>query len=199
MRLLALAFLLPFAAAAAEDKAPPPPAPDAPAETLTPDQEAAQDMLLMYEEFCLDRFPNPDAFQQDVTAHHLIPASAADASAALLGRPGAAWTTTTPHGKFVIALEATPHQGCAVTGPASDDAGIHAAFELAVESFSQAHEFGMLTRPPEQHGKVAGRDATLQIIGATPSGHPKQAFVNMLSSAADGTPRLRLTREFAPK
>jgi hypothetical protein len=199
MRPIAIALLLPFLAAAAPDRAPPPPAPDTPPETLTPAQLAAQDMLLMYEEFCLTRFPSPDAFQQGVAAHNLATASDADASDALLGRPGTAWTTTTPHGTFVIALETTPHQGCAVTGPGGDDAGIHAAFELAVESFAQSHEFGMLTRPPEQHGKVAGRDATLQILGATPDSRPRQAFVNMQSTTPNGAPLLRLTRELAPK
>jgi hypothetical protein len=197
MRLAAIALLLPLAAAAAE-KAPPPPAPDAPADVLTPAQEAAQEMLMIYEEFCLERFPNGEAIQAGVTAHHLSPATAAQTSDALLGRAGSAWAVNTPKGHYLIGIEAPPSKGCAVTGQASDDDGIHAAFELSVEMYTQAHEFGMLQRPPRQTGHVGGRDATIQVIGATPSGRPRQAFVNMESHNPDGSAQLRLSRELAP-
>jgi hypothetical protein len=198
MRLAAIALLLPLAAAAAE-KAPPPPPPDAPAETTTPAQDAAQEMLIIYEEFCLDRFPNPEAIQAGVAAHHLSPATASQATDALLGRAGSAWVVVTPKFRHLIAIEAPPHKGCAITGQAADDEGIRAAFELAVESFAQAHEFGMLQRPPRQTGQVAGRDATIQILGATPPDRPRQAFVNMESHNPDGSSQLRLSREFAPQ
>jgi hypothetical protein len=197
MRLAAIALLLPLAAAAAE-KAPPPPAPDAPADVLTPGQEAAQEMLTIYEEFCLERFPSPDAIQAGITAHHLNKASAQQGTDALLGRAGSAWAVVTPKGHYAIAIEAPPHKGCAITGSAADDEGIRAAFELAVEMYSQAHEFGMLQRPPLQTGQVAGHPATIQIIGATAAGRPRQAFVNMESHNADGSPQLRFSREFAP-
>jgi hypothetical protein len=198
MRRVAIAMLLPLAAAAAE-KAPPPPPPDAPAETTTPAQDAAQEMLLIYEEFCLQRFPNPEALQAGVTAHHLSRATAAQAIDALLGRAGSVWAVVTPKGHYSIAIEAPPHKGCAISGPAADDEGIRGAFELAVESFTQAHEYGMLQRPKLQTGQVAGRDATIQILGATPTDLPRQAFVNMQSRNPDGSSQLRLSREFAPR
>jgi len=197
MRLAAIAFLLPFAAAAA-DKAPPPPAPDAPADTLTPAQEAAQEMLIIYEEFCLDRFPNPAAIQAGIAAHHLSSAPAPQSNDALLGRAGNAWAIATPKGHYAIAIEAAPRKGCAVSGEAADDDGIRAAFELAVEMYAQSHEYGMLQRPPRQTGQVAGRAATIQILGATPADRPRQAFVNMESHNPDGSTQLRLSREFAP-
>jgi hypothetical protein len=197
MRLAAIALLLPLTAAAAE-KAPPPPPPDAPADVLTPAQEAAQEMLTIYEEFCLDRFPSPDAIQAGIAAHHLSQAAAPQATDALLGRAGSVWAVATPKGHYAIAIEAPPHKGCAVTGPAADDEGIRAAFELAVEMYAQAHEYGMLQRPPRQSGQVAGRDAAVQIIGASPSDRPRQAFVNMGSHNPDGSTQLRLSREFAP-
>jgi len=197
MRLAAIALLFPLAAAAAE-KAPPPPAPDAPADTLTPAQEAAQEMLMIYEEFCLNRFPRPDAIQAGIAAHHLSPAGAPQSTDALLGRAGSTWSVVTPKGHYMIAIEAPPHKGCAVTGPASDDEGIHAAFELAVEMYAQAHEYGMLQRPPRETGQAAGRPATIQIVGAMPTDRPREAFVNMESRNPDGSTQLRLSREFAP-
>jgi hypothetical protein len=199
MRLPAIALLLLPLAAAAQQKAPPPPSPNDPAETLTPQQQSAQDMLMIYEEFCLQRFPDPDAIQAGVAAHHLAPATPAETATALLGRTGKAWAAATPNGRYLIAFEARPHRGCAVTGSASDDEGIRAAFDLAVQSFASGHEFGMLQRPPLQTGKLAGRDTTLQLIGATPPGRTRQAFVNALSTNPDGSPQLRLTRELAPE
>jgi hypothetical protein len=166
---------------------------------LTPAQDAAQEMLIIYEEFCLDRFPNPDAIQAGIAAHHLSPATAAQATGALLGRAGSAWAVSSPKGHYLIAVEAPPHKGCAVTGQAADDEGIRAAFELSIETYTQAHEFGMLQRPPRQTGQVAGRDATVQILGATPPDRPRQAFVNMESRNPDGSTQLRLSREFAPR
>ncbi len=67
-----------------------------------------------------------------------------------------------------------------------------------MESFAQGHEFGMLLRPALQTGKVAGRDAVIQVIGAKPPDRPRQAFVAMQSQNEDGTTELRLTREYAP-
>jgi hypothetical protein len=197
MRLTAIALLLPLTAAAAE-KAPPPPPPDAPADVLTPGQEAAQEMLMVYEEFCLDRFPNPHAIQAGIAAHHLSPAPAPQSNDALLGRPGSVWAVATPKGHYAIAIEAAPRNGCAVTGQAADDEGIRAAFELAVEMYAQSHEFGMLQRSPRQTGQSAGRAVAIQIIGATPDGRPHQAFVNMETQNPDGSTQLRLSREFAP-
>jgi hypothetical protein len=197
MRLAAIALLLPLAAAAAE-KAPPPPAPDAPADVLTPGQEAAQEMLIIYEEFCLERFPSTDAVQAGIAAHHLTKADAQQSTDALLGRAGSAWAVATPKGHYVIAIEAPPHKGCAITGPAADDEGIRAAFELAIEMYAQAHEYGMLQRPALQTGQASGRPATIQILGAMPNGRPRQAFVNMETHTPDGSPKLRLSRELAP-
>ena len=84
MRAVVIALLLP-GFAVAQDRAPPPPGPDAPAEVLSTAQLAAQDMLQMYEEFCLQRFPGEAAIEEGVAAHHLSVAGAAETSAALLG------------------------------------------------------------------------------------------------------------------
>jgi hypothetical protein len=198
MRLAAIALLLPIAAYA-QDRAPPPPGPNDPGEVVTPGQAASQEMLVIYEEFCLERFPSAAALQAGIAAHHLSPASAADTTDALLGHPGTAWTIATAKGHYLLALDAPPRQGCAITGRGTDDEGIRAAFNLAVEIFAQGKEFGMLQRPPLQNGHVGGLPATVQIIGATPSSYPRQAFVNTAATNPDGGTTMRLSRVFAPK
>jgi hypothetical protein len=189
--LAVLAALMPEAAAA---QAPEPGQPPA----QTPAQDAAQQMIQVYEEFCLVRFPNLHAVTDGVTAHHMTPAAGDQAAQALLGRPGTAWQIVTPKGTMLVAVESGGRQGCAVSGDVADDAGVRGAFDLLVTGFASGHEFGTLTKPPLQQGLVKGQPAALQLIGATPDGRPRQAFVNMATGAGP-VMHVRLTREFAPE
>jgi hypothetical protein len=193
MRLaLTLLCLLPSLAAADQ------PAPEPgqlPAQT--PAQNAAQEMIQVYEEFCLVHFPDPKAVSAAAALHHMAPATPDQAAKILLGRPGNAWTLTTPKGTYAVAIETGARQGCAVSGDVADDAGIRAAFDLLVSLFADAHEFGKLAKPKLQSGLVDKQPAQLQLIGATPDGRPKQAFVNMATGQGP-VMHVRLTREFAP-
>ena len=191
--LVLLLAAVPFAAAAQAPRAPEPGQPPA----QTPAQDAAQEMIQIYEEFCLVRFPSLPAVNEGVAAHRMDTATPAQASAALLGRPGVAWHLTTPKGNYLVAIESGGQQGCAVTGDVADDAGTRATFDLLVTAFAKTHEFGALEKPPLQQGSVAGKPAALQLIGATPDGYPRQAFVNMANGDGD-TQHVRLTREYAP-
>lgn len=192
--ILMLAALFSASANAAEGpRAPEPGQPPA----QTPGQDAAQKMIQVYEEFCLTRFPSAPAVTEGVTAHRMDAATPEQAAAALLGRAGAAWRLTTPKGRYLVAMESSGRQGCAVVGDVADDAGTRATFDLLVTAFAKAHEFGALQKPPLQQGTVAGAAATLQLIGAAPDGHPRQAFVNMANGSGDAQ-HVRLTREYAP-
>ncbi len=183
-RLAAAITLLPFAVCA-----------QVPAQT--PAQAAAQEMIRVYEEFCLVRFPDPQAFAAGADAHHMAAASAAQSAEALLGRPGQAWALVTPKGTYLVATESGGRQGCAVSGDVADDAGIRAAFDLLVTTYANAHEFGALDRPPMRHGTAKGQPADITLVGANPDGRPRQAFVNMAAGTGDVL-HVRLTREYAP-
>jgi hypothetical protein len=163
----------------------------------TPAQAAGQEMVRVYEEFCLVRFPDPQRFEQGAAAHHMVPANDAQSAQALLGRPGRAWQLITPKGSYLIAIESGFRQGCAVAGDVSDDAGIHASFNLLITEYATAHEFGPLDHQPVRHGSAHGEPAEIELIGATPGGMPRQAFVNMAAGSGD-VRHVRLTREFAP-
>lgn len=183
-RLAAAIMMFPFAA-------------DAQMPAQTPAQAAAQEMIQVYEEFCLVRFPDPQAVAAGAEAHHMATASAAQSAQALLGRPGEAWALVTPKGTYLVAIESGGRQGCAVSGDVADDAGIRAAFGLLVATFANAHEFGTLDHPPVRHGTAHGQPADIELIGANPDGRPRQAFVNMAAGTGDVL-HVRLTREFAP-
>jgi hypothetical protein len=192
MRFLSVVLaLLPLSAQA--QRAPEPGQP--PAQTAA--QDAAQQLLLVYEEFCLTRFPEPAAVSEGVAAHHMSPATPAQSADALLGRAGTAWQFTTDRGAILVATETGGRQGCVVAGDVADDSGIRASFDLLVTSFAAGHEFGALDKPPLQQGLVKGQPGALQLIGAKPDGLPKQAFVNMATGAGP-VMHVRLTREFAP-
>ena len=196
MRLrLAIATLLAAAAppAAANPRAPEPGQPPA----QTPAQVAAQEMIQLYEEFCLTRFPDPQAIEAGATAHHMTADAPDEANKVLLGRPGVAWRLQSPNGTYQVAIESGGRRGCAVTGDVADDAGIRAAFDLLVTSYASAHDFGALTKPSLQTGLVHGAPGALQIIGADPGAGSRQAFVNMATGAGP-VMQVRLTREFAP-
>jgi hypothetical protein len=164
----------------------------------TPAQSAAQDMMVIYEEFCLNRFPDRDAFAKGLPLHHATPLEDKSASTVLLGHQGAAWTVVGLEGSYTVALEALPARRCVVTGSAAEDEGVQTVFGILVNSYATAHEFGALQHLPLSQGHVGTSAATLQIITAAPDGRPRQAFVNMGVAQSDGSMRLRLTRELAP-
>ena len=163
----------------------------------SPAQDAAQEMIQVYEEFCLVHFPDLKAVAAGAATHHMAPAAADQATKILLGRPGTAWTLVTPRGSYAVAIETGARQGCAVAGDVADDAGIRAAFDLLISMFGEAHDFGPLARPKLQAGLVNKQPAQLQLIGATPDGRPKQAFVNMATGNGP-VMHVRMTRELAP-
>jgi hypothetical protein len=148
---------------------------------------------------CLERFPNQEALGQALAAAHAVPLDTNSTKEALLGHPGTAWTVAGSLGHYVVALESPPARNCVVTGEAAEDEGVRAVFGMLINSFANAHEFGVLQRPPLHQGKMGTAPATLQIIAATPDGRPRQAFVNMGVTEASGATRLRLTRELAPQ
>jgi hypothetical protein len=194
-----VALCLPGPVVADPGKPPLPPTAALPAHAQqTPAQAAAQDMMVIYEGLCLDRFPNPETFGQALAANHAIPLDAAATKAALLGHPGTAWTVAGSLGLYVVALASPPARNCVVTGEGADDEGVRAVFRMVVTSFAKDHEFGTLQNPPVAEGNVGGAPAILQQIAALPEGLPRQAFVNMGVKQANGATRLRLTREMAP-
>jgi hypothetical protein len=168
-----------------------PPAPAAPG-------DAARSQLMdVYQEYCLDRFPNRDRLIATIAERQFPPAPKADADRALKNRTGQAWVVAKPAGKFLLALWDTPQRGCAVTGTAPDDASTRATFDLIVTMYAGDHELGALGRPPVRPGQIDGTPATLQVIGADPGGQPREAFVNVAIAHPDGT-EARLAREWGP-
>jgi hypothetical protein len=165
---------------------------------MTPLQAAGDDMIQVYEEFCLSRFPHVDMLKDGVTRHKLPPASAANAAEALQGRHGKAWAITTPKGSYTIAITAKPVVGCVVTGVGEDTDNVRTLFNIAVQGLAVTNKLGKMDFPELKHFDIAGRPATLQLIG-TLGEKQRQAFVNLSLSRPDGTPIERLSREFAPE
>jgi hypothetical protein len=191
--LIAAALLLAAAA-------PPPaakPTPDTPDQT-TPAQDAAQDMMLVYEDVCLNHFPNPASVRAAATDAHATPLTDAEARDALLGHAGTAWAFDAPHVRAVVAVDTPPSRTCVVTGKAAEDSGVQAVFDLMVTTAAQTLDYGPLVKPPVRQGSVGGHPASIQLIGVAPGGAKRQAFINMGAANADGSTQLRLTREVAP-
>jgi hypothetical protein len=191
--LIAAALLL--AAAAPQPAAKP--TPDTPDQT-TPAQDAAQDMMLVYEDVCLSHFPNPASIRAAVADAHATPLTDAEARDALMGHAGTAWAFNAPHVRAVVAVDTPPSRTCVVTGKAAEDSGVRAVFDLMVTTAAQALDYGNLVKPPLRQGTVGGRAASIQLIGAALGGSKREAFINMGLVNADGTTQLRLTREVAP-
>jgi len=164
----------------------------------TPPGDAARSQLMdIYQEYCLDRFPNRARLLATITDRKFPLASKADADRALKNRTGQAWVVAKPAGNFLLALWDTPQRGCAITGTAPDDASTRATFDLVVTMYAGQRELGALTRPPIRTGQVNGKPATLQLIGVQPDNQPSEAFVNVAVTRPDGT-EARLAREWGP-
>ncbi len=187
-------FVLGFLLLAGADKLPPP-TDTANLPQLSAAEAAARDMLKFYGEFCLNRFPNADLVRAGIATHKLAPASAADATAALQGRPGPAWAIQSA-GQYTLAIADAPHQGCVLTGVVADDESLRAIFGLAVQAFASEHDMGKLDSPMLRHGNVGKAPAVMQVLGTT-GGTARQAFVN-LSWVENGVVHGRLAREFPP-
>jgi hypothetical protein len=170
-----------------------------PAAAAPADRAGATAMLSFFEEFCLNRYPDIASVKAGVADRHLATATKQQRDAAGLGGAGESWAVPIGDAAFVLALAPSPHEGCALAGPALDDSGTRAAFDLMVNLFATAHEFGNLSRPPLRTGSYGGKPATLQTIAAAPEGYQRQAFNNLAAIGPDGATVVRLTRELEPR
>lgn len=183
MRRLALPALLLLGAAT-----PPPP---------VAGRTPGQDVLQVYQEFCLTRFPRLEQLKQGVAMHKLALASPAAAADALQGRHGKAWTINTEAGgHFTIGIYTAPVLGCIVTGAAPDDDDVRKFFNIDVQGLAAAAGYGKMDFPPLKQIDAGGHKVTLQFIG-TLGDKQRQAFVNAAVVGENGLPQIRLSREFA--
>jgi hypothetical protein len=169
-----------------------------PAAATPNSDEARKRMLSLFEEYCLNRLANTESTDNALGQISLPKASAAEAEAALKGRHGTAWSADSADGHFVLTVWGTPIAGCAVTGKIAEDASTRAGFDIVITMYGGSHEYGDLVKRPVRQGQVAGRPASLQLILASPSGTPRQAFANLGVTNPDGTTTVRMVREFQP-
>lgn len=177
----------------AADKLPPPDA-NSHLPKLTPAEQAGEEMVSTYQEFCLSRFPSVAALKEAIPKFQLTPAKPADAAEALQGRDGKAFNVPTHHTHFTLGIT---RYGCVVTGIAGDDEPTRTIFNIAVQGFAAMHDVGKMDFPALRRAEIGGRPARLQLIG-TLGEKNRQAFVNMALVREDGQTLVRLAREFQP-
>ena len=170
--------------------------PSAPPAAAAPAADpASSDMMSLYQDYCLNRFPNQQRLVKTLDEHPYPPAAKAGADRALQGREGQVWAADQPHGKFLMAVWTKPQRGCAVIGTALNDGSMRATFDITVTVYAGDHELGPLARPPVQAGKIGGAPARMQALILSPASAPREAFINLAIANADHTTETRLVRE----
>lgn len=192
--------LLPLALLVAAG-APAPPATSSPAgndDTASAVRDQSEDLIDLYQNFCLNRFPSDQAIAAGVAEAKLPLAGKQDAAALLKGSKGAAWTSQTKNGRFTLAVQ--PGRGCAVqTDFAGSDAN-RAVFEVAVKAYVSEHDLGALQSAPLQHDSDNTGSMTTEAFqldrGAAAA---KEQFIDMTRRTPDGAAQTRLVRVLVGK
>jgi hypothetical protein len=152
-----------------------------------PKPALSEALIEHFEDFCLNRFPNPGLIDQGVAEQKLVRSGT-----------GRAWTGTLGGTPFTLTVQDKPHRSCAVETALEGDAGTQAVFRLLVGNFVSSHELGELREAPVRDAEGKGKHLRLQALLLSPGpGMAQQRFLNGTTSIPGRPAHTRLVREFA--
>lgn len=171
---------------------PPPP------ESSDVDKQEAADLLRVFLDPCVGKFPNDDAVGQYATDHQLTPMSAGEVSALLGKDPGIGWIQHDASRTYWLTVEKPPYHACAV----------RTTFEqnpLALRSYL-ALQLGLMVsvsrtgdRLQEQASQIlelAGLPTSLYtFLRINSAGRPIEQYIVLIAERPDGTFPTRIVRQ----
>jgi hypothetical protein len=128
-------------------------------EALAKAAKVNEEIVGLFKDLCLDRFPNDDAVRIFAEGRHAQPMSAAEVRSYLRADPGHGWHLTTPLGLYAITIEEPPVRACAVRRMTPSGMSSAANYLQAITAFAKDH--GLTLEPTrQQKASTGGVDIT---------------------------------------
>jgi len=166
----------------------------------TSGNSAETELIDVFGDLCLNRFPNEAAFAQGGKGRHLEPMPAEGVKEFLHDDPGRGWFGKTSSGVYVVTIESPPYLACAVRRVQKPSPALQSTFHAIIGNWAAIHKSPTVLNFPPMH-QVKG-DMTINVTAegiAGPDGKPQQTFMAFVTDYKSGQTEVRLVRQFAPK
>jgi hypothetical protein len=161
------------------------------------EKEAAEELLDMFREPCLERFPDDSAVESYAKEKNLTPMTEAEIRHLLGTDPGEGWIGQASSRKYLLTVEKPPYHTCAIrrlyTIPPTAVASLY-YLDLVVWAAASRH--GTMTQQPPKSMEMEGRPTHVYVYFLRdPDGMTREDFLLFVTDLSDGTYAIRLARQ----
>lgn len=171
---------------------PPPP------ESTATDKQEAGDLLHVFLDPCVEKFPDDEAVDRYATAHGMTPMSASEVSALLGKDPGIGWTHQDESRTYWLTIEKPPYHACAVRttfGQKPLALRSYLALQLGL-MVSVSRNGDWLQEQAPQTMELAGLPTNLYtFLRFNAAGQPIEQYIVLIAERPEGTFPTRIVRQ----
>jgi len=167
-----------------------------PADTPEADQKAAGELVGIFTEPCIGRFPDDDAVSGYAQAAKLTPMTAAEVREILKSDPGVGWVGQSSGGPYKLTIEKPPYHTCAVREVfAGAPIAVKSSFSLLMALWAVGKNYSFAEQPT-QFVTVNGLPTTAYPFLLTDaSGKTLEQLAVIVTDLSDGKHEVRLVRQ----
>jgi len=171
------------------------------AAVTVPDDNAAEGELMdVYLDLCLNRFPDAAAFAAGAAARQMRPVPPETVKRYLHDDPGRGWIGASPSGAYVVTIEDPPYHACAVRRMQRPSPTFSTVFQVAVGAWAGMHKIPKLQRLPPVRQTANGATIDAQVEGvAGADGKVVQSFMALVTVYPGGQTEVRMVHVFPPR
>jgi len=152
------------------------------------------DIVSVFDQVCLKRFPTGNSINQFVAQNRLLPVSEEDMRAMLGTDPGVGWYTQSPPGPYTLTIELPPYHTCALRKRFPNLPDVRARFGAAVQAWVKTQRGASMKGHPTQTANVGGIDSRVDIFDVSKPGLKEPEEMIVIVTPVEGGSELRLVR-----
>ncbi|HWE76689.1 MAG TPA: hypothetical protein VG328_26220 [Stellaceae bacterium] len=157
--------------------------------------DAIADVLSVFDQICLKRFPVGSTVDAFVAQNRLSPVSDQDLRAMLGTDPGVGFYAPSPPGPYTLTIELPPYHTCAIRKRFPNQLNVRARFSALLQSWMKTQRGATIKADPTQTAKVGGVDSRVDVFEISiPGIREAEGIMAIVTPVQGGGSELRLAR-----
>ena len=158
-------------------------------------QKAIGELLDVFTDFCLKRFPDDAAIETYVTGKGVTPMPEARLRNLLGTNPGIGWLLTAAFGEYQLTIEKPPYHTCAVRKQFPRAPDVRASYAARLQSWVATRPGANMSEQPPLSPTISGIVSRAFIFEITlPGGPPNETLMAIITPLNGGGAEVRLAR-----
>ncbi len=161
------------------------------------EKQAAGELLDMFREPCLERFPDDSAVESYAKEKNLTPMTEAEFRHLLGPDPGEGWIGQASSRKYLLTVEKPPYHTCAIRRQYTiPPTAVGSFYHLDLAVWAAASRHATVTEQPPKSMEMEGRPTQVYVYFLRdPDGTTREEFLLFVTDLSDGTYAIRLARQ----